>query len=381
MKPIPLSIYIHIPWCIKKCPYCDFNSHEARNGVPELAYVKALLKDLETELPHIWGRPISSIFIGGGTPSLFSAQAIELLMSGLRERLPIRPNMEITLEANPSTFEQERFSAYRELGINRLSIGIQSFSDSKLKVLGRIHDSSEALNAASIAKQAGFDNFNLDLMFGLPQQSTQQALDDLQQAIDCSPQHLSWYQLTIEENTLFHHSPPVLPDDEKLWELQEAGQAVLANNSFEQYEVSAYAKENRQCQHNNNYWQYGDYLGIGAGAHGKLSMPDGSIIRHLKHRHPEQYMKQAMLGEPRTSTYYVEEKDRPFEFMLNALRLKKGFSAELFTQRTRLDFNVVEQKLVEITQKGLLVTKGNRYWPSAKGWAFLNDMMEVFIED
>ncbi len=381
MKPIPLSLYIHIPWCIKKCPYCDFNSHEARNDVPEFDYVKALLKDLESELPHIWGRPIASIFIGGGTPSLFSAQAIELLMSGLRERLPIRPNMEITLEANPSTFEQERFSAYRESGINRLSIGIQSFSNAKLKALGRIHDSSEALDAATIAKKAGFDNFNLDLMFGLPQQSMQQALDDLQQAIDCSPQHLSWYQLTIEENTLFHHAPPVLPDDELLWELQEGGQRLLAGAGFSQYEVSAYAKPKYQCHHNNNYWQYGDYLGIGAGAHGKLSMPDGSIIRHLKVRHPEQYMKQAMLNTPRSSTHHVAEKDRSFEFMLNALRLKNGFSAELFSERTRLDFAVVEKKLAQISQKGLLKSKGGRFWPSDKGWAFLNDAMEVFIED
>jgi len=381
MKPIPLSLYIHIPWCIKKCPYCDFNSHEARNDVPEVKYVEALLKDLETELPHIWGRPIESVFIGGGTPSLFSAQAIQLLMSGLRERLPIRPNIEITLEANPSTFEQARFSAYRESGINRLSIGIQSFGDSKLKALGRIHDATEALDAATIAKRAGFDNFNLDLMFGLPQQSTQQALDDLQQAIDCSPQHLSWYQLTIEENTLFHHTPPVLPDDEILWELQEAGQSVLSGADFEQYEVSAYAKPKHQCHHNNNYWEYGDYLGIGAGAHGKLSMPDGSIIRHLKHRHPEQYMKQAMLNEPRSSTHHVAEKDRPFEFMLNALRLKDGFSAELFAERTRLDFTAVEKKLAQITEKGLLKSAEDRYWPSVKGWAFLNDAMEVFIED
>ena len=381
MKPIPLSLYIHIPWCIKKCPYCDFNSHEARNDVPEFDYVKALLKDLESELPHIWGRPIESVFIGGGTPSLFSAKAIEMLMSGLRERLPIRPNIEITLEANPSTFDQQRFSAYRESGINRLSIGIQSFSNVKLKALGRVHDSTEALKAASIAKLSGFDNFNLDLMFGLPQQSTQQALDDLQQAIECSPQHLSWYQLTIEENTLFHHAPPVLPDDELLWELQEAGQSVLAGAGFEQYEVSAYAKPKHQCHHNNNYWQYGDYLGIGAGAHGKLSMPDGSIIRHLKHRHPEQYMKQAMLNEPRSSTHHVAEKDRPLEFMLNALRLKDGFSAELFAERTRLDFTAVEKKLAQITEKGLLKSAEDRYWPSVKGWAFLNDAMEVFIED
>ena len=379
MTPIPLSLYIHIPWCIQKCPYCDFNSHETPAEVPETKYVKALLTDLESELPNIWGRPLESIFIGGGTPSVFSAKAIDSLMSGLRERLPLRPNMEITMEANPGTFEQERFSAYRETGINRLSIGIQSFSNNKLKALGRIHDSNEALKAANIAKKAGFDNFNLDLMFGLPQQTIEQALDDLQQAIKCQPKHLSWYQLTIEENTLFHHSPPVLPNNDLLWNMQEAGQQKLSNAGYQQYEVSAYSQENHQCKHNTNYWKFGDYLGIGAGAHGKLSMPDGSITRHQKYRHPAKYMQQALIGEPRSTSHLVEEKDRAFEFMMNALRLKEGFNGELFETRTHLNLNEIDTQLKNAKEKGLLDIKEGRYLASTKGWSFLNDLMEIFL--
>jgi len=379
MTPIPLSLYIHIPWCIQKCPYCDFNSHEARNGIPEMEYVKALLTDLESELPHIWGRPLESIFIGGGTPSVFSAEAIDKLMAGLRERLPIRPKMEITLEANPGTFEQERFSAYRETGINRLSIGVQSFSESKLKALGRIHDSKEALNAAAIAKKAGFDNFNLDLMFGLPQQNIDEALDDLRQAIECQPKHLSWYQLTIEENTLFHYSPPVLPNSDLLWDMQEAGQKKLLDAGYHQYEVSAYSQENHPCRHNINYWQFGDYVGIGAGAHGKISMPDGSITRHQKYRNPTQYMKQALLGEARSSTNTIKEKERVFEFMMNALRLKEGVTKELFEARTHLTFSDLDPKINEAVDRGLLELKGDNFKASTKGWAFLNDLMEVFL--
>lgn len=379
LTPIPLSLYVHIPWCIQKCPYCDFNSHEARNGIPEMEYVKALLTDLESELPYIWGRPLESIFIGGGTPSVFSAKAIDKLMAGLRERLPIRPNMEITLEANPGTFEQERFSEYRQSGINRLSIGIQSFSESKLKALGRIHDSKEALKASEIAKKAGFDNFNLDLMFGLPKQSIEDALDDLRQAIECKPKHLSWYQLTIEENTLFHYSPPVLPNSDLLWDMQEAGQKVLSEAGYKQYEVSAYAQENHQCGHNRNYWQFGDYVGIGAGAHGKVSMPDGSITRHQKFRHPTKYMTQALLGEARSSTNTIDEKDRTFEFMMNALRLKEGFTKELFEARTHLTLDDLNSKLETALERGLLNVNNERYSASTKGWSFLNDLIEVFL--
>ena len=379
MPPVPLSLYIHIPWCVRKCPYCDFNSHQAPENFPEDDYVSALLKDLESELPQIWGRRLESIFLGGGTPSLFSSAAIDRLLQGLRERLPIRPNMEITMEANPGTFEQERFSAYRESGINRLSIGVQSFNNMHLKALGRIHGAQEALKAAHIAKQVGFDNFNLDIMFGLPEQSLEEGLDDLQQAVDCNPAHLSWYQLTIEENTLFHHSPPVLPEDEILWEMQQQGQAMLKKATYEQYEVSAYAQKNRRCQHNINYWQFGDYLGIGAGAHGKLTMPDGKISRHLKYKQPKEYMQNAILGKARSSTRVLKEDDLAFEFILNMARLKEGFSKELFESRTRLPFETIHAKLDELIQRGLLTTKDEHYVTSDKGWVFINDIVERFL--
>jgi len=379
MTPIPLSLYIHIPWCVKKCPYCDFNSHEARQDVPEERYIQALLTDLESELPHIWGRPLESIFIGGGTPSLFSSEGIDKLLCGLRERLPIRPTMEITMEANPGTFEQERFSAYRQAGINRLSIGVQSFNNQHLKTLGRIHGAEEAKKAAKIAKQAGFDNFNLDLMFGLPQQSIEQALNDLQHAIDCQPSHLSWYQLTIEENTLFHHVPPVLPKDDLLWDMQQQGQYLLDSMSYTQYEVSAYAGANKQCQHNINYWKFGDYLGIGAGAHGKLTMPDGMVIRHTKYRHPEKYMQSALEQHPRSSEKVLTKQDLCFEYMLNIVRLKQSFSALDFEDRTRLPFSNIKKKLDKTIKGGLMKVVDGKYSTTEKGWAFLNDVMEQFL--
>jgi len=378
--PIPLSLYVHIPWCVKKCPYCDFNSHEARKDVPEEKYVKALLTDLESELPHIWGRPIETIFIGGGTPSLFSSEAINKLLCGLRERLPISPLTEITMEANPGTFEQQRFSAYRKAGINRLSMGVQTFNNEHLKSLGRIHSGNEALVATDIAKKAGFDNYNIDLMFGLPKQNIQQALDDLQQAIDCQANHISWYQLTIEENTLFHHSPPVLPKNELLWEMQQQGQALLAKAGYHQYEVSAYALNKKRCQHNINYWEFGDYLGIGAGAHGKISMPDGSTSRHSKYRHPEKYMEMALLGKARSTTKQLTEQDLCFEFILNIVRLKKkSFTKNDFEARTRLQFNAIESNLDETIKEGLMQKIDDQYSTTEKGWAFLNDVMEKFL--
>ncbi len=379
MTPIPLSLYIHIPWCIKKCPYCDFNSHEARQDVPEERYIQALLTDLESELPHIWGRPLESIFIGGGTPSLFSAEGIDKLLCGLRERLPLRPRMEITMEANPGTFEQKRFSAYRQAGINRLSIGVQSFNDSHLKALGRIHGASEAQKSANIATKAGFDNFNLDLMFGLPNQTIEEALNDLQQAIDYKPNHISWYQLTIEENTLFHHAPPLLPKDDLLWDMQQQGQNLLAKAGYKQYEVSAYALENKQCQHNINYWQFGDYLGIGAGAHGKLSMPDGTVTRHTKYRHPEKYMQSALEKAPRSSEKLLTEQDLCFEYMLNIVRLKQSFTQADFEARTRLPFQIIEGKLNKTVKDGLMKVIDGEYTTTQKGWAFLNDVMEQFL--
>jgi oxygen-independent coproporphyrinogen-3 oxidase len=379
MIPIPLSLYIHIPWCVKKCPYCDFNSHEARQEVPEEKYIKALLTDLESELPNIWGRPLESIFIGGGTPSLFSAEDIDKLLCGLRERLPLRPRMEITMEANPGTFEQERFSAYRQAGINRLSIGIQSFNDKHLKKLGRIHGADEAQTAAEIATKAGFDNFNLDLMFGLPKQTIEEAMADIQQAIDCNPSHISWYQLTIEENTLFHHAPPVLPKDDYLWDMQQKGQDLLAQAGYKQYEVSAYARENKHCQHNINYWQFGDYLGIGAGAHGKLSMPDGTVSRHTKYRHPEKYMQMALENTPRSSEKVLTEQDLCFEYILNIVRLKQSFNKADFEARTRLPFSKIEESLNKTVKSGLMTLVDGEYSTTEKGWAFLNDVMEQFL--
>jgi oxygen-independent coproporphyrinogen-3 oxidase len=297
MTPIPLSLYIHVPWCIHKCPYCDFNSHEIKNAtntIPEATYIAALLHDLEQELPSIWGRRLYTIFIGGGTPSLLSGQGMKQLITGLRERLPMRPNMEITLEANPGTFEQHRFNAYYAAGINRLSIGIQSFNSKHLRILERIHDENEALQASHIANKAGFANINLDLMFGLPEQSIEEALDDLQQAIDCNPSHLSWYQLTIEPNTFFHHQrPDKLPNNDQLANIQEAGIALLKQHGYHQYEVSAFAKVGKECLHNRNYWEFGDYIGIGAGAHGKISS-NGQITRYHKHKHPNDYLTLTM---------------------------------------------------------------------------------------
>lgn len=376
---IPLSLYVHIPWCIRKCPYCDFNSHKAPDALPEQAYVDALLNDLRSELPQTQGRPLSTIFIGGGTPSLFSAAAIKQLLNGIAELIPWQDNIEITLEANPGTFEQQRFTDYRTAGINRLSIGIQSYNPEHLKVLGRVHNADEALKAAQIAHQAGFDNFNLDLMFGLPQQTIEQALNDLQQAIDCEPTHLSWYQLTLEPNTLFHHQPPTLPDHEYLWEIQQAGQALLAEHGYVQYEVSAYSKANRQCLHNRNYWEFGDYIGIGAGAHGKLTKPDGQIERHQKYRQPKQYMDKALSGSFRSSQEVLESKNLPFEFMLNALRLKSGVDAKLYEQRTAQPLSSIQPVLDKTIDMGLINDTPDTLCCTPQGWQFLDDTLTYFL--
>ncbi|MCK5896768.1 MAG: oxygen-independent coproporphyrinogen III oxidase-like protein [Cocleimonas sp.] len=382
MTPIPLSLYIHIPWCIKKCPYCDFNSHQITTDLPEEEYVQCLLKDLENELPAIWGRRLESVFIGGGTPSVFSANAMDQLLSGLRALLPMRPMMEVTMEANPGTFEQARFKAYREIGINRLSIGVQSFNAKHLTALGRIHNGHEAHNATIIAQQAGFDNVNVDLMFGLPQQSIKEALDDLQQAIDCKPTHISWYQLTLEPNTLFHHSPPVLPNDEVLWKMQQQGQALLKKAGFKQYEVSAYAQQqgrDNRCRHNMNYWQFGDYMGIGAGAHGKITAPDRRIQRYSKYRQPTQYMQQLQAHNARSTTQLLEKENLPFEFMLNALRLKKGVDSCLFEERTSLSYHDIKTTLENAKKRGFLKKDEERIVTTEKGWDFLNDTIELFI--
>ncbi len=373
----PLSLYIHIPWCVRKCPYCDFNSHTASPILPEEEYVDALLADLDLDLPHVHGRELRSIFFGGGTPSLFSAQALGRLLTGVEQRIRFASDIEITLEANPGTFEQEKFRAYRSLGINRLSIGIQSFQEAKLKALGRIHNGDEAIRAADMARQAGFDNFNLDLMHGLPGQSQEEALNDLRQAIALAPTHLSWYQLTLEPNTVFWNQPPVLPEDDILWDIQETGQQLLADNGYAQYEVSAYAQPGKAARHNLNYWAFGDFIGIGAGAHGKLSHPDGRIIRTWKTRLPKDYLnpdKPFQAGHKRLST-----EELPFEFLMNALRLTDGVDAALFQERTGLSLASLASARREAEQRGLLKADPARLVATPQGQLFLNDLLQYFL--
>ncbi|WP_047289745.1 radical SAM family heme chaperone HemW [Pseudomonas protegens] len=373
----PLALYIHIPWCVRKCPYCDFNSHAASPTLPEEEYVDALLADLDQDLHAVHGRELSSIFFGGGTPSLFSAQALGRLLKGVEQRIPFAGDIEITLEANPGTFEQEKFTAYRALGINRLSIGIQSFQEQKLKALGRIHNGDEAVRAAGMARQAGFDNFNLDLMHGLPDQSLDDALGDLRQAIAMKPTHLSWYQLTLEPNTVFWNQPPVLPEDDTLWDIQEAGQALLAEHGYAQYEVSAYAQPGRAARHNLNYWSFGDFIGIGAGAHGKLSHPDGRILRTWKTRLPKDYLnpaKQFKAGEKA-----LGNEELPFEFLMNALRLTDGVDAALFAERTGLDLGSLAEGRRQAEQSGLLQVEPSRLAATARGQLFLNDLLQYFL--
>lgn len=374
----PLALYIHVPWCVRKCPYCDFNSHEARGKIPEQEYVEALWRDLEQDLPRVWGRPVSSIFIGGGTPSLFSPEAIDRLLSGVRARLPLDQNIEVTLEANPGTVELERFKGFRQAGVNRLSIGIQSFDPEKLKALGRIHGRDEAARAAQAARAAGFDNFNLDLMFGLPQQTVEQAVADIRTAMQFQPMHLSVYQLTIEPNTLFHARPPVIPDDDIAWEMQCQLQAELAATGYRQYEISAYAKPGGECRHNLNYWQFGDYLGIGAGAHGKITDAT-SITRLWKVKRPNEYLSTA--GTPKCigGEQKLTRRDTVAEFMLNALRLVNGFPAPLFQERAGLPITACGQNLALAESQGLLEWDTQTIRPTPQGRRFLNNLLELFL--
>ncbi|MFC1749231.1 radical SAM family heme chaperone HemW [Pseudomonadota bacterium] len=378
----PLSLYIHIPWCVRKCPYCDFNSHENKHSVSEKQYVAALIADLDQELPEIWGRQLHSIFIGGGTPSLFSAEAIDELLCGIRARLPFTADTEVTLEANPGAIEANKFQEFHAAGINRLSIGVQSFNDDALQRIGRIHGRKEAIRAAELAHDAGFDNFNLDLMFGLPQQSLKQALEDINTAISLEPTHLSHYQLTLEPNTEFHHQPPVLPKDELLWDMQDKCQEKLAIGNYGHYEVSAYAKPNRQCQHNLNYWQFGDYIGIGAGAHGKISNAQfQTITRHVKRRHPQEYLQHASNELRCSSRNNLSQKDTGFEFMLNALRLKEGFASSLFAAHTGLPISTVEAPLKQAEEQALIEWTATHIRPTEKGAAYLNDLLQLFLPE
>ncbi|AOZ51646.1 radical SAM family heme chaperone HemW [Chromobacterium vaccinii] len=376
----PLALYVHFPWCIRKCPYCDFNSHEPKSGFDEMAYVDALLRDLEFSLPEVWGRPLTSIFMGGGTPSLFSPQAMDVLLAGVRARMKLHPDAEITMEANPGTFEIERFRGYREAGINRLSIGIQSFDPRHLKALGRIHDGDEAKRAVEIALTY-FDNVNLDLMYALPGQALDEALSDLNTALSYGITHLSAYHLTIEPNTMFAaQTPKNLPDDEVSADMQEAIESCLAAAGFDHYETSAFAKPGRHSRHNLNYWQFGDYVGIGAGAHGKISSHAG-IVRQMRHKQPAAYLKAVADGNPLQSQQKVARADLPFEFMMNLLRLTGGFESRLFQERTGLPLALIRRQLDEAQAQGLLDGDGAILRPTLKGQRFLNDLLTLFLKE
>lgn len=379
-QAIPLSLYIHLPWCLKKCPYCDFNSHTVHDELPETAYIDALIADLEQDLPRIWGRSIHTVFIGGGTPSLFSAASFARLLDALQARLRFNRGIEITLEANPGTAEQEKFKAYRDIGINRLSLGIQSLSDHFLKKLGRIHDAANAIAAIDCARQAGFSRLNCDLMYALPGQSTQQALADLSALIAIAPPHLSWYQLTIEPNTRFYHERPQLPNDEVSWEITTEGQALLQAHGYAHYEISAYAQHQQFCQHNLNYWQYGDYLGIGAGSHSKITdVANGTITRLAKQRHPKAYLN------PETSFISQETLVTPdeygFEFMLNHLRLYQPINEGLFHARTGLYFQDIQGALNTAADKDLLSVDTDTLALTDLGKRFYNDLVTLFLPD
>lgn len=376
--PIPLSLYIHLPWCVRKCPYCDFNSHEVKDNLQQDLYVEALLNDLDSHLPRIWGRRLVSIFFGGGTPSLFSPDAIEKILQGVHTRLNFGSDIEITLEANPGTIDESRFKGFKRAGVNRLSIGIQSLQNEKLKLLGRIHDRDYALRAIDAAVNAGFNNFNVDLMHGLPQQSLEDALSDIQDALQFKPPHFSWYQLTIEPNTVFYKNPPTLPVDDVLWDIQEQGKHMLAKNSLTQYEVSAYSQKDKECIHNKNYWEFGDYLGIGAGAHSKITdIENARIIRYENKRQPKDYLdpsKNFIAAEK-----IISEKEIIFEFMLNALRLTNGVPKKLFEERTGVDLTTIETLLQTSQNKNLLRHDEHHLGATELGQRFLNDLMEIFL--
>ncbi len=373
----PLSLYIHFPWCVRKCPYCDFNSHEAKGELPEKDYLDAVRLDLEQSLPMIWGRKIHTVFIGGGTPSLMSAAGLDRLLSDVRTLLPLEIGAEITMEANPGTFEAERFRAYRDSGVNRLSIGIQSFHGAHLKALGRIHDETEALRAVEIARST-FDNFNLDLMFALPSQTFEEARRDLQTALSFAPPHLSMYHLTMEPNTVFAKYPPALPDDDLSADMQDMILEATAAAGYEHYEVSAYAKAGHRAKHNLNYWQFGDYLGIGAGAHSKISFPH-RVLRQARYKQPGSFIEAAKRGNPVQEEHEIARGEMGFEFMLNALRLTEGFDPNLFGERTGMNISAITKALNEAEGKGLLYRDHKLIKPTELGQRFLNDLQEMFL--
>ncbi|MUK36853.1 radical SAM family heme chaperone HemW [Aliivibrio fischeri] len=381
--PPPLSLYIHIPWCIQKCPYCDFNSHALKTEIPEAQYISALIDDLDTDLARYdmqsEPRKLHSIFIGGGTPSLITAPEIKRLLSEVEKRLPFADDIEITMEVNPGTVEAGRFVEYRQAGVNRISIGVQSFQQEKLEKLGRIHGKDEAIRAAHLAHEAQLNSFNLDLMHGLPNQSIEDALSDLQQAIDLNPPHLSWYQLTIEPNTVFYYKPPTLPDDDDLWDIFEQGHQMLAKAGYVQYEISGYSKVGYQCRHNLNYWRFGDYLGIGCGAHGKLSFADGRIVRTTKIKHPRGFLDL-------TKPYLIDEQevmdhDRPFEFFMNRFRLLEACPKQEFLDTTGLGFDTIQETIDWAKEKKYLDETETHWQITEHGKLFLNDLLEAFMGD
>jgi oxygen-independent coproporphyrinogen-3 oxidase len=377
VAPPPLALYVHWPWCVKKCPYCDFNSHESRTAIDEPAYLAALIADLEAALPQIWNRPVVSVFIGGGTPSLMRAETADALLAAIRMRLPLHPGAEITLEANPGTAEAAKFAAFREAGVNRLSIGVQSFDDAKLAALGRIHGSAEARRAIDLAL-THFERVNLDLMYALPRQSLKEAERDIATAIGTGVGHISAYHLTLEPNTPFHHAPPPLPDDDLAADMQEMVEERLAAAGFTHYETSAFAKPEQHCQHNLNYWTFGDYLGLGAGAHGKLSNHE-TIWREARHRNPRAYMEGAARGDFISTRQVVARADLPGEFMMNALRLNEGFPLGLFTERTGLPLSMIEESALAARRNGLLETVEGSMRPTPRGRRFLNQLLAGFL--
>ena len=374
----PLSLYVHLPWCLRKCPYCDFNSHEVADGeLPEQRYLDALVADLEASLPLVWGREVHSIFVGGGTPSLFSPKGIDRMLSDIRARLKLAPDCEVTLEANPGTFERDRFRAFRDAGVNRLSIGVQSFDDGHLKALGRVHDRAQAIAAVEEA-QRSFETFNIDLMYALPGQRMDNLEADLTQALALMPPHLSVYHLTIEPNTYFAKFPPRIPDEDLAYAMLDRITEVTSQAGYDRYEVSAYAKPGHRCWHNVNYWQFGDYLGIGAGAHGKLSFPH-RVIRQVRYREPRLYMEHALAGNAVAQADEVGRDQLPFEFMLNALRLRDGFALALFTERTGLPITAIDQPLREAEARGLIQRNITHVKPTEKGFDFLSDLQQLFL--
>ena len=376
----PLSLYVHMPWCVRKCPYCDFNSHVAPQHLPATEYIQALIADLEQDLPLVWGRPVQSIYFGGGTPSLFSADQIAVFLSAVRARLVLRPDVEITLEANPGTIEHDSFSAYAKVGINRVSLGVQSFDDDLLKRIGRIHGRQEIEESLQSLKLAGISNFNIDLMYALPGQSTAQSRRDIELAINAGPAHISFYQLTIEPNTAFAAQPPVLPLNDVAWDMQHSGLHMLEAAAYRQYEISAFAQSGRQSRHNMNYWRYGDFLAIGAGAHGKITLPaQDEVQRYAKHRHPKRYLQGLDSGDWIAEKRSLSNAERVFEFFLNQLRLKHGVFIDEFSARTGLSWQVVESRVQQAVDQGLLEIHDQRFRPTGLGWRFVNDIQQIFL--